>query len=131
MCRRTSLANQVCDVSQVSRTRRTCCVSVVRRVAHVTVVVSTPLEARVSAQWSKLGFQGHVSIGCLCVRACATIWFWCVLRDDAHVCTCRAYQLAQDPATDFRGYGVLGLDALLYFATQHTPVWQVRVCARS
>lgn len=30
----------------------------------------------------------------------------------------------QDPATDFRGFGVLGLDALLYFATQHTAVWQ-------
>jgi hypothetical protein len=29
-----------------------------------------------------------------------------------------------DPATDFRGFGVLGLDAMLYFAGQHTDEWR-------
>lgn len=29
-----------------------------------------------------------------------------------------------DPATDFRGFGVLGLDAMIYFAGNHTDEWR-------
>lgn len=32
--------------------------------------------------------------------------------------------VGQDPATDFRGFGVLGLDCLVYFATMKTDVWR-------
>lgn len=47
---------------------------------------SYPLTARISKQWSEIGFQG------------------------------------EDPMTDFRGMGILGLDNLIYFATNHTKV---------
>ena len=43
-----------------------------------------PIDARVSSQWSRLGFQGR------------------------------------DPATDFRGMGLLGLHNLLYYAQHYT-----------
>ncbi|UYV64425.1 ELMOD1 [Cordylochernes scorpioides] len=48
----------------------------------------TPLESRISKNWTEIGFQGD------------------------------------DPQTDFRGMGCLGLDNLLYFASQHTQAAQ-------
>jgi hypothetical protein len=32
-----------------------------------------------------------------------------------------------DPATDFRGFGVLGLDAMLHFAAAHTDEWRLLI----
>jgi hypothetical protein len=68
-----------------------------------TLFPTTKLETRVSEQWKKLGFQ------------VSTFFHLFLLWSETHHCS----KKGTDPATDFRGMGIIGLKHLLYFAKHH------------